>query len=252
MIPLHLAGGGGAAATEWGDALLAAAMLLVASGVPFAVGLWAAGRWRGATAVAAGFAAGAVFLLAIDLFKESGVGAGLLRPTTTVLLLAAFAAGVALPAWLSRRQAWAPPGGVGVPAFLWALGVGAHGAGEGYVVGTDAHTALFALPFFGALSFVLHKVVEGATVRPLQDAAPSGRGVLALAATAAVPAALGALLGAALGPTRFANVAFAVGAGAGLWALLLLARRGDASPRFYVAAVLGAIAVYGAGLLHEL
>lgn len=253
MMPLHLdVGGAGAASVEWADALLAAAVLFAASGVPFAVGLWSAGRWRGAPALLAGFAAGAVFLLALDLFKESGVGAGLLRPTTTVLLLAAFALGAALPAFLARRATWAPAGGVGVPAFLWALGVGAHGVGEGYVVGTEAHTALFALPFFGGLSFVLHKVIEGATVRPFQDAPAAPRGVFALTLAAALPSAAGALLGAALGPTRFANVAFAVGAGAGLWALLTLARRGDGSPRYYAAVVLGAVAVYGAGLLHEL
>lgn len=253
MMPLHLGAGGAAAASvEWSDAALAALVLLVASGVPFAAGLWAAGRWRGSPTVVAGLASGVVFLLSVDLFKESGVGAGLLRPSTTALLLAAFGVGVALPALLARRVGRAPPGGAGVPAFLWALGVGAHGVGEGYVVGTEAHTALFALPFFGALSFLLHKILEGASVRPLQDAPPSRRGLLALTAAAAVPAACGALLGAALGPTRFANVAFALGAGAGLWALLAIARRGDGSPRFYVAALVGAVLVYGAGLLHEI
>lgn len=252
MMPLHLGPGGVGGPGEWSDAALAAVVLLVASGVPFAAGLWAAGRWRGSVAVAAGFSAGAILLLSFDLFRESGIGAGLLRPATTLLLVALFAAGAMLPALLSRRLAWAPPGGVGVPAFLWALGIGAHGLGEGYVVGTEAHTALFALPFFGALSFVLHKVVEGATVRPMHDLPPERKGVVSLALAAALPSALGALLGAALGPTRFANAAFALGAGAGLWALLFLARRGDGSPRVVLAAVVGALVVYGAGLLHEI
>lgn len=250
MNPLHLDVGGVGGPLEAQDAAVAAVLLFLASAVPFAAGLWAAGRWRGAPGPLAGLAAGAVLFLAFDLFKESGVSVGLLRPWTLALLLGAFAVGLVAPALAARRVR--APAGAAVPAFLWALGVGAHGLGEGFVVGTDAHAIGLALPFFGGLSFVLHKAIEGATVRPLQDDAPTARQVVALALVAGLPGALGAVLGALLGPSLLGPAAFALGAGAAAWALLLLARRGDGRPAFYVAALVGAFLVLGAGLLHEL
>lgn len=253
MNPFHLdvPGGAAGAAAELPDALLAAGLLFVASAVPFAVGLALAGRWRGAPATVAGVAAGAVLFLLIDLVRQSAIGVGLLRPLTTLALVAAFSAGMLLPAWLPRRLGRAP-GGAAWPSFAWALGIGAHGAGEGFVVGTEAHTALFALPLFGAASFVLHKGIEGATVRPLADAAASRRGLVAMTLAAASPAAAGALVGALLGPSLLGPLLFAVGAGAAAWAVLALAQRGHGAPRFFAAALAGALAVWGAGLLHEI
>lgn len=250
MNGLHLDVAGGVGA-ELPDALLAAVMLFVASAVPFAVGLVLAARWRGAPATLAGLAAGAVLFLLFDLARESAIGVGLLRPTTTLAIVAVFSAGMLLPAWLPRRLGRAPAGAAW-PSFLWAAGIGAHGAGEGFVVGTEAHTALFALPFLGALSFVLHKAIEGATVRPLADRAPVRRELVAMTLAAALPSAAGALLGALLGPSLLGPLFFAAGAGAAAWAVMSLAQRGHGAPRFFAAALVGALAVWAAGLLHEL
>lgn len=225
---------------------------LVFAGV-FAVvvtGLWLSRLAQASVAnelLAAAFAAGALLFLFFDLLKESaGLGQGLIRnPLLQLLLVAAFAVGALAIALIHERRRDPL-----VLAWLWLLGISAHGAGEGWIVGTEAATADITAPL-QATSFLLHKAAEAFTIPLVAGVTLSNRTILAMAATMAVIALIssvgGLLLSAAIAPMVF----FAVGAGAAGFAILRLGARFELTFQHMSAAVLGVFFVYVAGVLHE-
>lgn len=197
-------------------------------------------------ALAVGFSAGALLFLFFDLVKEAAsLGQGLVAaPLLQLGLVAAFALGALALAWLGRgaaplRLAW-----------LWTLGIMAHGAGEGWIIGTEAASAEVAP--LGMLSFLLHKGIEAFTVPVvaglvLRTGQAAAMGV-AIAAATLVAGLAGFLVGSGPAPLFL----FAAGAGAAAFALLRLGSLARPTPLQTTAMVLGVVAVYGAGLLHEL
>src|SRR5439155_25380972 len=123
--------------------------------------------------------------------------------------------------------------------------------GEGWVLGSEDAAASELLRVPGALSFLLHKGIEAFTI-PVLAGMISSRRALALAAALAGTALFAALGGgASLLPAATPLFLFAAGSGATCWATLRLAKLGEIDARHVAAMVLGALAVYGAGLLHE-
>lgn len=211
--------------------------------------------------------AGAILFLLYDLLKQTAsLGQGLTgSPLYQATLLAAFVAGAAaLPLATktaldtSARSASSIPtpllrNDVGGTALLWAwaVGIGMHGAGEAWIVGTEALTADITAPF-QATSFLVHKLVEGATIPVVAALAASRRMTLAASALLALLALAAGAAGYAWGGGRTPVVLFALGAGAATSALLMLARRIPWDVKHVLLVGAGVALIYLAGLLHEL
>ncbi len=120
----------------------------------------------------AAFAVGALLFLLFDLLKESaGLGQGILGDRTLQLaLVASFALGALFAPLLSGAAL----------AWLWTAGIALHGAGEGWVLGSEGAAAEGARPA-GAASFLLHKGIEAFTIPLLAGAAVRRPLALALA-----------------------------------------------------------------------
>lgn len=196
--------------------------------------------------VAGALALGALLFLFFDLLKETAsLGQGVVtRPLYQAGLVLAFAAGLVGLAWSGR--------GVAGPrvAWAWALGIAAHGMGEGWIVGTEAYSTAFAEPTQAA-SFLLHKLIEGFSILLVASARLSTREAVTMSAAVSALALVGALAGFALGAGTAPAVLFAIGAGATAFAVLLLARR--VPPTIATAAwvALGVAVIYAAGVLHQ-
>lgn len=226
-------------------ALLAASVL-----ASVLAGLWlarAAQASRYAT-LATAFAAGALLFLFFDLLKEAaGLGQGLVaRPVLQLGLVASFAAGaLAIP--LASRS------GIDSKrvAAAWAVGIATHGAGEGWIVGTEASNVEIAAPAQAA-SFLLHKIAEGFTIPLVAGAVVAGRAAWAYAVALAALALGAGVAGFALGPGLAPLALFAAGAGASAYAILRLGSRAPLDWRHAGAVALGVAFVYAAGVLHEI
>lgn len=234
---------------EGADATLTLALLAIglvialAAGLALANRLEAMPRWR--TLVAAASAGALVFLL-FDLLKESAsLGQGLVRnPLLMLALLAAFAAGALFIPLLDK------PGNPRRVAWLWSLGISLHGAGEGWIIGTEATTA--ALSPTGAASFLIHKGIEAFTIPLVAMVTLTRRDLLAMPVALTLLTIAAAAAGLALGGGIAPLFMFAAGAGAATHALVRLARAIPPDARHAAALVAGVLAVYAAGLLHEL
>lgn len=192
--------------------------------------------------------AGALLFLLYDLLKQTAsLGQGLTsRPLYQALLVLAFVGAlVLLPAAAHGRTSGR------TILWVWALGIGMHGAGEAWIVGTEALTADITAPP-QAMSFLLHKTIEGASIPLVATLAPTRRTTLAVAAAIGLLALLAGAGGFILGAGRAPVVLFAVGAGAATSALLLLARKTPWDARHASLVGAGVATVYLAGLLHEL
>lgn len=194
------------------------------------------------------FAAGALVLLLFDLLKETAsLGQGLLtNPLLQAGLLAAYAAGVLLLAQSAR-------GGENPRGTLWAwtIGIAAHGAGESWIVGSEALTADITAPTQAA-SFIVHKVIEGATI-PLLVGGPTRRlDIIRVTALMASTALLSGALSYGLGANTMPLLLFALGAGAATFALLRMANQFPLTLRHAGWLVVGLIVIWSAGWLHEL
>lgn len=237
---------------EGGDA--AATLLLLGIGVAgaAAAGLWVARRLAlepPSFLASSAFSIGALLFLQFDLLKESAsLGQGLLNtPQVPLGLVGAFVlAAIGIPV-LTRNGS----DGSRV-AWWWALGISTHGAAEGWIVGTEAtDVAPLGAPL-GAVSFLLHKALEAFTIRFVAGDALPARfdvGFVGLLAGAAVG---GGLLGLWWGPSLLVLVLFAAGAGASAYAVLRLAQQVRPTTLSAAMVALGVVAVYAAGLLHEL
>lgn len=227
------------------DAAVTLGLLTIGVGFSVAVGILLGNRVRSRSwAIALG--AGALVFLLLDLFKETAsLGQGILDRGLQIALVLAFALGVILLA------AFGKPGNATRLAWAWAIGIAAHGAGEAWLVGSEALTADITAPTQAA-SFVLHKIIEGATI-------PLVAGIsLRRAEGAAITGVLAALalafgwLGWVMGPGNEASLFFAAGAGATVFAIIVLAKRIPLDAKHAAAVAAGAIVVYLAGLLHEI
>lgn len=197
--------------------------------------------------LAVGFSAGALLFLFFDLLKESAsLGQGLVRsPLLMAGLLLAFALGALFIPALGRDP------GAGRLAWLWALGIAAHGAGEGWIIGTEAASAELAP--LGMASFLLHKGLEGFTIPVMAAWALPRRTRWGAAGAIAGVAALAGLAGLFVGSSQAPLLFFAAGAGAaGFVVLRLGALTGRPGLGQAAAMVLGLVAVYAAGVLHEI
>lgn len=196
--------------------------------------------------VGSALALGALLFLLFDLLKESAsLGQGLTaEPLLQAALVAAFAGG--LLAFSSgggtiahRRLAWA-----------WTLGIAAHTMGEAWIVGTDAYSTTFFEPTQSA-SFLLHKLIEAATIPLVSSAVPPPRVAIKMGAALAGAALAGGIGGFYWGPTDAPLLLFAAGAGATSWAIVLLARRAPPHAASAAWVAVGVAVVYAAGLLHQ-
>lgn len=232
-----------------GDVALTIGLLTLGVLAASVAGIWIANELntRIRHGLLAALAAGMLLFLLYDLLKESAsLGQSFVaRPALLLALVGAYAAAFLLLPAMGReparfRLAWA-----------WTIGIGIHGMGEGYVLGTEGASAdLAAVP--GIASFLLHKGMEAFTIPILltfgMDRWASVVAALALAGMTLAGALAGLMLGATLVPV----VLFAAGAGATSVVALRLARHADATPRAAAWALAGVLAVYAAGLLHEL
>lgn len=194
------------------------------------------------------FVAGALVFLLHDLLKESAsLGQGLVsNPLLQAGLLASFTLGVLFLPYLG--------GGLEQPAglaWLWSLGIAAHGAGEGWIVGTEVGAPELLAPL-GTASFLLHKGIEGATIPVVAGAALRPTPTAMMAFTIAAVAVVAAAGGHAFPHGQPALFLFAVGAGALTFAVVRTSSMFVITTRSGLALVVGLAAVYGAGLLHEL
>lgn len=225
---------------------------LVFAGVLLVVyaGLWVARLAQASQAnrvLAVAFSAGALLFLFFDLLKESAsLGQPLIRsPLLQLALFVAFGAGaLALAGFRGARKDSL------TLAWFWLLGISAHGAGEGWIVGTEAATADITAPLQAA-SFLLHKAAEAFTIPlvagvRLANSTMMGMSVT-MAGVALVSSIAGLLLDAAVAPMLF----FALGAGATAFAILRLSGRFDLTFQQIASVVLGVLFVYVAGMLHE-
>jgi len=230
-------------------------VLLILSGViPFVVGHTVG---RGAMrhpfpgrAGTSAFAIGVVVLLFVDYFKEAadlGQATGRLR--LIALLVGSFAMAPGLAAFAAARKpsTWAP-------ALFWAFAVGLHGLGEGLLVASDVASGVFVLSLTQGTSFAVHKALEGVVLGAVAGAVRTARQRLVVFAAALAPLVLGPFA-APVAPLLLPAVAFAAGAGAALLVLAPLASmtttqvRGPGANAAWIIA--GALAVFGAGLLHQ-
>lgn len=229
-------------ATSLALALLALGVLASAS-VGIVAGL--AAMRRIPRSLLAAFAAGALLFLLFDLMKESaGLGQGVVDGNALRLtLVACFAAGALVAPLLPAAPL----------AWMWTAGIALHGMGEGWVLGSEDAQSQEILRIPGALSFLLHKGIEAFTVPVLAGAFAARRGAALAAALAlsALVAALAAGTPALPLPTATPLMLFAAGAGATTWATIRVAKLADVDARHVAALVAGALAVYAAGLLHE-
>lgn len=198
-------------------------------------------------AAATALAWGALAFLLFDLLKETAsLGQGVIaRPGYQAMLVAAFAAGLVGTAAAAR--------GIAGARVAWAfalVGVGAHGMGEAWIVGTEAYSSAITAPL-QATSFLLHKLIEGFAIVALASAALGRANALRAGALVALLALLGGMAGFAMGPGTAPVVLFAVGAGGTAFALMLLARRVTPDIAGAAWAALGVAVVYAAGLLHQ-
>lgn len=237
---------------EGGDA--AVVLLLLGLGVAGAasVGLWLA-RWVESdpanVPLASAFGLGALLFLFFDLLKESAsLGQGLLSsPLLPVGLVTAFAAAAVGIPFLSRDGTDASR-----VAWWWTAGISAHGAAEGWIVGTEAaQTDPFGAPL-GAASFLIHKALEAFTIRFVAGPGLPIRWDAGYAAALAAAATGGGLVGLWWGPSLTVLLLFAAGAGASTFAMVRLARGMRANLVTMVAITAGVVLVWAAGLLHEL
>lgn len=230
---------------------LVLALLVLGVAAALGAGLWIAlalRRDRTWAGPATAFAAGALLFLLYDLLKESAsLGQGLVaRPDVQLALLAAFVLGVlAMPA-LGR-------GGEDARglAAAWTLGLAAHSAGEGWIVGTEAGSPDVIAPL-QVMSFLLHKGVEGFTVPLVSALSFRLRHAAAVVFAVAGAALVGALAGLWAGPGYGPVFLFAAGAGAAAYALLRLGSLHALTLRQAAAFAAGVAFVYAAGVLHEL
>lgn len=210
------------------------------------IGLWIGNLAQRRLALpAAAFAAGALLLLAHDLLKESAtLGQGILQnPLLVGTLLLAFAGGMLLLPTAKPRDATRI-------AWLWTIGIALHTAGEGLVLGSEANTADLT-GVLGIASFLLHKLLEAATIPLVANAALANRTTIATSGTLAAVALASTIMGATRSSGNLTLILFAAGAGATLYAILLLANRAPMTLRHTAYALAGFLTIYAAGLLHE-
>lgn len=230
------------------DAVLTLALLALGVLATTLVGLYVSNRAQHEprrVSMLAALSAGALVLLLFDLLKESAsLGQGLLqRPLLMTMLLAAYAAGLLL----------IPTLGKGEPirvAWLWTLGIGLHGAAEGWIVGTEAGTS--ALAPTGVASFLLHKAIEAFTIPLVAFVTLTRRDLAGLPLVLALLALAGGVGGWLVGSGQAPLFLFAAGAGAATHALLRLARVIPGDLRHALVVLAGLLLVFAAGLLHEL
>lgn len=248
MLPVSLGHMLPVAHGEGGDAALTLGLLT--AGV---LGAALAGTLLGSSAsrrirasLLAALSAGILLFLAYDLLKETAsLGQGLLNnPPLLLGILASFSIGTMLLPTLGgkdgTRLMWA-----------WVLGISLHSLGEGYTLGTEATTANLG-SITGIASFLLHKTMEAFTIPILVGRRLAWKETI-LAAVALTTATLaGGLLGVALGATVLPVLFFAAGAGAVTIALVRHARGTEPDTRHALAVLVGVLAVFAAGLLHEI
>lgn len=215
--------------------------------VSIGAGILVAGRVRRTNLAphAPAFVVGALLFLFFDLMKEAAsLGQPIVRePLTLVSLLAAFAVGVMFIPVLVEN-------GKPLPAWAWATAIALHTAGEGWIVGTEATST--TIPVLGTLSFLLHKTLEGFTIPIVVGVTLGTNAVGRLSLLVAGVGVVTALLGQFSGPGFVPLLFFAAGAGALAYGATFLVPRPIASRASAVALFAGILAVYLAGILHEL
>ncbi|MGH7475469.1 MAG: ZIP family metal transporter [Longimicrobiales bacterium] len=141
-------------------------------------------------------------------------------------------------------------------AGLVALGIGLHNLGEGLVIGAAYATGEIALGTFLVIGFLLHNTTEGlAIVAPLAKERPRLRALVLLGLIAGVPTILGAWIGGFTYSPIWSTLFFAIGAGAIVQVVIVLAREflgrrriGLAEPRIVFGLLAGMVLMYVTGL----
>lgn len=217
-----------------------------------AVGLAAAMalvRRPGGLVAGGALSVGALLFLFFDLVKEaSSLGQGLIaQPWIPLVLVACFAAGFLLiPLGAHRGRA---PSHV---AWAWIVGIGLHTVAEGWIIGSEAASADLLSEPLGTTSYLLHKMIEAWTVVFVAQRSFGRTDAAATVVLLAGLAFFGAAVGHRFGPSLVPSLLFAGGAGAvGAVAQRLSVSVGHGW-KVSILVLLGLIAVFAAGLLHEL
>ncbi len=210
-----------------------------------------------------GLTVGVLGFLAVDATLEGaelaqGAGAAfggvLLVPLGAVL---AFLGLVALDRWLRARAV----GGDGAPtggrlSLLIAIGIGFHNLGEGLAIGAAYAVGALALGSALVVGFALHNTTEGvAIVAPLTSEHPSLLRLLGLGTLAGAPAIVGALIGVTVDNPAISALLLGLGVGAIAQVAVQIApsmrepQSRSLKPAVLVSVALGALLMYGTGLL---
>jgi zinc transporter ZupT len=138
---------------------------------------------------------------------------------------------------------------------LIAFAIGLHNLGEGLAIGAAYATGAIALGTFLVLGFLIHNTTEGlGIVAPLAGGRPGVGRLALLGLLAGGPTILGAWIGGFTYSPVWSTLFFAVGAGAVIQVVFVLARRFVKGPGFLTplntaGLLLGLVIMYTTGLL---
>jgi zinc transporter ZupT len=138
---------------------------------------------------------------------------------------------------------------------LIAFAIGVHNLGEGLAIGAAYATGAIALGTFLVLGFLIHNTTEGlGIVAPLAGGRPGVGRLALLGLLAGGPTILGAWIGGFTYSPVWSTLFFAVGAGAVIQVVFVLARRFVKGPGFLTplntaGLLLGLVIMYTTGLL---
>lgn len=138
---------------------------------------------------------------------------------------------------------------------LIAFAIGLHNLGEGLAIGAAYATGAIALGTFLVLGFLIHNTTEGlGIVAPLAGGRPGIRRLALLGLLAGGPTIVGAWIGGFTYSPIWSTIFFAVGAGAVIQVVYVLARRfvkgpGLLTPLNTAGLLLGLAIMYSTGLL---
>lgn len=231
----------------------------VATILPLVLGIFIGYLLRGTSVttrlpVLAAIAAGIIVWFFLDVMTGAaflGVNEGFSGGFSQILLVILFPIGLLTMIGLDQKP---KPSTFVDPAYLAALAIGLHGVAEGVAIGSGLEPAPDFLALGGieaAISFVVHKVLEGFAISVFLSQQKLYAKTLTATSIAGVPTILGSIIG--FGLALDSSFFFALGGGAALWLLTQLIQRSaviTGKTLWAGSLFLGLLLMYIAGLIH--
>lgn len=204
--------------------------------------------------ILATIAAGMIAWFFLDVMADAaflGINEGFSGGVNQLLLIVLFPVGLMTMIGLDTRAKPASKPGI---AYIVALAIGLHGIAEGVAIGSGLEPAPDFLSLGGveaAVSFVVHKVLEGFAISVFINPQRPYAKIFNAMLVAGVPTILGSAVG--FGFALDSSFFFALGGGAAIWLLATLLQRSSsvADRRVWAAFLLsGVLSMYAAGLIH--